>query len=317
MAYLKGYKSGYDTTVNPWATVLNQVNASFERRRAEEQKRKDEEIQLKNLFKELSMRSDFELKQQSSLEDLKNKNQTEQELLKGQIEGKIRPLQNTPVGAIGEAMSPDTMTVSPKSDLGRGIVQQAGLTPAQPNKITSFGRDYEQISQEPKMTATERNYKKKKQIEFSESYSVNNANLKFIEEAMPLLNNLPTGLGGKIKIEWMKNFDPNNQILGDWQRVKSILTDTTLLQSMKTKGAISDKEMEEFKKSAANDDLISISRIKSAFDRYKKILDAENEGKIDGYFKSFGEDPRDGGMEQSQGQSQDDEYNAYLQSIGQ
>lgn len=143
------------------------------------------------------------------------------------------------------------------------------------------------------LTPSERNYKRKQQKDYLENYAQNKSNRRFIEEARRSLENIPGGASGSINLRYKKYFDPDSPLLGDWQKVKAILTDTTLLHTMKTKGAISDREMEEFKQAAAND-IISKPRITAAFDRYQQILDAEDEGKLDAFYASFGEDPRKG-----------------------
>jgi len=117
------------------------------------------------------------------------------------------------------------------------------------------------------------------------------------EEALP---RVPTGFGGSMSLKWKNFTGSKDPVLGDWQKVKSVLTDAQLLNTAKTKGAISDKEMEEFKQAAANDDITSIPRLKSAFAKYKRKLESEQKGKVDAYFKQFGEDPRDGMMSEQQ-----------------
>lgn len=307
MGYLEGSKVGYEQTVNPFAVVLDEVNKGYERRRAEDAKRQEEDYKLKQLFAKMKKQQDdaIELQKMKGEQD---------------IEKVYAEKFNTPMAAIGQAQQP-AMSLSGGGvgdvqgkpvDMAQGVVRQAGLSPR--TVKSPKGVEYE-ISDEVPMTAAERNYKRKQQKEFTEEYADAQNNLRFINEAEPLIDTLPKGLGGKIQSSWMKNFDADNPILGNWQKIKAILTDTTLLQSMKTKGAISDKEMEEFKQAAANDSLISGPRIKSAFERYKRILETESKSKVDSYFKQFGEDPRDGGLDNGGGNI-DDEYENYLKTIG-
>ena len=104
------------------------------------------------------------------------------------------------------------------------------------------------------------------------------------------LKNIPQGLGGKIKLNYLKNFEPNNPILTDWQNVKMVLTDAQLLNTAKTKGAISDREMDLFATAAANDDLGSISRIKPIFTKLINFMNAEERAKREAYARNYGEE---------------------------
>jgi len=112
--------------------------------------------------------------------------------------------------------------------------------------------------------------------------------IKGAEEALP---NLPQGLGGKLSMWWMKNFDADNPTLESWQKVKSVLTDATLMNTAMTKGAISDFEMEEIMTAAANDDLISIKRIKPVIDKLTSFLDADESAQMSTFNRVYNEDP--------------------------
>lgn len=114
-----------------------------------------------------------------------------------------------------------------------------------------------------------------------------------LTKAKSSLGRLPTGLIGKVQTEVMKRFDPNNPTMEDWQNVKSVLTDAQLMNVAKTKGAISDREMELFSQAAANDDLASVARMKPVLDRLGAFLDSEENSLMDSYATSYGEDPRD------------------------
>jgi len=114
-----------------------------------------------------------------------------------------------------------------------------------------------------------------------------------LTKAKSSLERLPTGLTGKIQTELMKRFDPNNPTMEDWQNVKSVLTDAQLMNVAKTKGAISDREMELFSQAAANDDLASVARMKPVLDRLGAFLDSEENTLMDAYTESYGEDPRE------------------------
>ena len=113
----------------------------------------------------------------------------------------------------------------------------------------------------------------------------------FIERAKTSLPNIPGGRIGKFQIGIMKQFDQDNPILKDWQNLKSVLTDATLMNTAKTKGAISDREMELFAQASANDDLVSVSRMGDALDRLKSTLDASEKSAMGSYKQIYNEDP--------------------------
>lgn len=159
MGYLEGSKLGYEQTVNPFAVVLDQVNASFERRRAEEAKRAEEETQLKNLFKQLSMKSDMEIEQKKKLQPLEDQSA----LKKSMYERGYFPqgtLQSTPMGAVGDAMN-QGQTLSPRQDMGAGIVQQAGLSPQMNVGGITYEKDPNQTPEEYKRSLEVRELEEK------------------------------------------------------------------------------------------------------------------------------------------------------------
>jgi len=93
------------------------------------------------------------------------------------------------------------------------------------------------------------------------------------------------------KIGLMKNFDPQNPILGDWQNLKSVLTDSQFLKSAMLKGAISDFEQKSLADAAANDDLISVSRMGTALKKLGEYMDAEESALKGAYKQNYNEDP--------------------------
>lgn len=112
-----------------------------------------------------------------------------------------------------------------------------------------------------------------------------------IADAEAALPNVPTGWSGKMRTLGAKWFNPNDPILGDWQKVKSVLTDAQLLNTAKTKGAISDQEMQLFAQAAANDDLISMERVKPIIAKLKSFIDAEQNASVNSYKQIYNEDP--------------------------
>lgn len=170
-----------------------------------------------------------------------------------------------------------------------------------------------------KLSPSESNFKKKKFDEFATTYTDNKLGLQLADEAEAVLPNIPSGIVGNVNVATMKLIDPNNKVLADWQKVKNILTDITLLKTNNTKGAISDKEMALFKDAVANDDMSSMPRIKEALATYRKKIQSQDEGNVNSFYGNFKEDPRDllpGAVSQQQDNS-DPEYEKYLQAIGQ
>lgn len=104
-----------------------------------------------------------------------------------------------------------------------------------------------------------------------------------IANAEDSLKRIPQGRLGAIKIKYLMEADPNNPILTDWQNIKMVMTDAQLLNTAKTKGAISDKEMELFAKASANDDLLSIPRIIPVIAKLKRFLEAEKSRAVNAY----------------------------------
>jgi hypothetical protein len=118
----------------------------------------------------------------------------------------------------------------------------------------------------------------------------NKVKREMISEAEKSTTKIPTGLGGKMKMWWNKMFDPENPTMGEWQKVKMVLTDAQLLNTAKTKGAISDSEMELFAKAAANDNISSVRAMKPVFDKLTKFIDSEERAKLKSYETIYNED---------------------------
>jgi hypothetical protein len=94
-----------------------------------------------------------------------------------------------------------------------------------------------------------------------------------------------------LKRGWEKNVNPEAPELQDWQIVKSVLMDEQLMQTAKTKGAISDVEMAMFAEAVANDDLISMKRVLPVLRRALRRINADETSKVKAYKQSHGEDP--------------------------
>lgn len=99
------------------------------------------------------------------------------------------------------------------------------------------------------------------------------------------------GIYGKIGRNWLTSLNPGNPALQDWQNIKIVLTDAQLMNTAKTKGAISDKEMGLFASAAANDDVTSIYRMMPVFNKLMNSIDTEERNAVNSYRKLYGEDP--------------------------
>lgn len=119
----------------------------------------------------------------------------------------------------------------------------------------------------------------------------NKVSRDMVTQAQKSVNRIPTGLGGKMSMIWMKMFDSNNPTMEDWQNVKMALTNAQLLETANTKGAISDKEMELFAKAAANDDIASVSAMKPVFNKLINFMAAEEKAKTQTYNTLYGDQP--------------------------
>ena len=117
-----------------------------------------------------------------------------------------------------------------------------------------------------------------------------------IATAQDSAKRLTPGLLGKMQRGMIEKFDANNPMLTDWQNVKMVLTDATMLNTAKTKGAISDREMALFQKAAADDDLASFSKMQPVFNRLLKFIDSEESSAIKSYQKLYGENPKEWGV---------------------
>lgn len=112
-----------------------------------------------------------------------------------------------------------------------------------------------------------------------------------LQKASASMSKIPTGLAGKVQTMWMKSMDPNNPIMTDWQNVKSVLTDAQLQNVAKTKGAISDREMELFAQAAANDDLMSVARMKPVLQAMENAINSSEQSAVGSYRQIYQDDP--------------------------
>lgn len=143
---------------------------------------------------------------------------------------------------------------------------------------------------EDKLPASVQSLKIKTLADVKNTIETNKVQRDRIEEAKKAIDKIPSGRVGKISMIATRNFDPDNPVLGEWQKVKQVLTDDTLLNTARTKGAISDQEMELFKESAANNDLMAKPALRVVFDKLTKFINAEEKAKVDAYNESFGDE---------------------------
>lgn len=96
-----------------------------------------------------------------------------------------------------------------------------------------------------------------------------------INKVLADAQDIPQGLLGKVEIDMLKRFSPDSPVLAKWQNLKSVLTDAQLMKTARTKGAISDREMELFAEAVANDDINSMPRITATLSRMMNQLEQE------------------------------------------
>lgn len=112
-----------------------------------------------------------------------------------------------------------------------------------------------------------------------------------LADAVDAMGRIEGGRYGALNRIKIRELDPNNPALEDWQKLKIVLLDETLSNTIKTKGAISDREMELFQKAAANDDVFSIKASLPVLRRALKKMNAEEKAKVVSYRNLYKEDP--------------------------
>ena len=190
---------------------------------------------------------------------------------------------------IGQSSGQVGLMTAPQQQRPAGVMSYGG----QDYKINPFDGKISEYKPEQtaRGSASLITAKNKRTEELYATFENNKVNRDMIANAEDSLSRLQGGIVGKVKMDLMKNLDPNNPLLQDWQNVKMVLTDAQLLNTAKTKGAISDPEMELFAKAAANDDLTSIPRIIPVLNKLKEFLDAEEQMQVNTFKRLYGEDP--------------------------
>lgn len=201
------------------------------------------------------------------------------------------------LGRTSDYMS-DLTTQRDKGGIGLDKVLQAAMLknalskPLQDSQIAVNEARADRLSNtETNLSPGQQIQKNKATQNLFEIIERNKVKKQALSKAISSLGSLPTGRIGSMKVWAMKNFDPENPKMEDWQNVKSVLTDAQLMNVAKTKGAISDREMELFSQAAANDDLISVSRMRPVLSRLSDFMQAEENAAIGSYKQSYNEDP--------------------------
>ena len=190
-----------------------------------------------------------------------------------------------------------------KANLKGNAQGTSGLDKAKIGYYDSMRKKNKSMSEGTYMSPTMLRDKAKSIKEIHGIIETNKIKREQVASAKESLSRVPTGRIGSFQIGMMKQFDPNNPVLGDWQNLKSVLTDAQLMFTAKTKGAISDREMDLFAQAASNDDLASIPRMRPALDRLERFLEAEENSAISAYTETYGENPFQKGTEIEQSAS--------------
>jgi hypothetical protein len=173
----------------------------------------------------------------------------------------------------------------------RDLVTQEIIT--DPSKIPSNAevRTIPQPKSKSEMSQSRQLVKEKKTYDLISTFETNQVKKDQVDQIEASLDKLPKGFGGKIAINYMKNLSPDDPLLSAWQNMKNWLADEQLMYVAKTKGAISDREMDFFKEAVGNDDLTSIPRLKPIIDKFRKAIEADERAKVNAYKRVYGEDP--------------------------
>ena len=141
-----------------------------------------------------------------------------------------------------------------------------------------------------KLSPSRKNYKDKRLNELMQNVYTANVQRDAVKDAVQAAQRIDQGFYGKIKRGSMKNLGFDHPALQDWQRIKMVLTDAQLMYTAKTKGAISDREMELFANAAANDDITTIGRMKPVFDKLMKVLVEDEKAAKAAFRRSYPEE---------------------------
>lgn len=125
-----------------------------------------------------------------------------------------------------------------------------------------------------------------------EMFETNKTKSALIDEAFDVIDKVPQGVLGSLQIKGM-NIAGTDPQLEAVQKVKMVLTDAQLLNTAKTKGAISDREMALFQDAAANNNF-SAPRIRPVLKKLKDFMKADETAAREAYIRNYGEDIAEG-----------------------
>jgi len=213
--------------------------------------------------------------------------------------------QQAPMGSAVENVSPYEMTMNSRGQAilkPKSETRSTGWKPQTREEAVQYARDVaaaksESASKNQSMGSAARQNKLAKDAEaLITTMETTQFEQQNIDDAMGAAERLSKKLAGKggflgrVQVGMLNQIDPTNELLNDWQTVKSALTNAQLSFTGQTKGAISDKEMKLFERAVGNDDLMSLPRIKTALDKMRRSVDIQKRAKTR-YFKSqYGED---------------------------
>lgn len=202
------------------------------------------------------------------------------EIQKGDLERKKLEQE---IGGFGQAL-PD------------GFVRVQGKVMKDPNFMTPYQRSR---SGGDSLTPGQRLAKDKATKEIFESVEMNKARKSTLDKASEGSKNIPKGFFGKVRVDlaqsqpWTKGMvGVTDTQIQDAQEMKMALTMGTLAETAFTKGAISDKEMFEFKRASSNNDYNSPAVV-PVLEKIRRFADAQDAGLFGAYKQNYGEDPRD------------------------
>jgi hypothetical protein len=245
------------------------------------------------------------------------------ELMKGFQVG----YQNAPFASLGQAIKSTIGRLQEREDTTAGLVTKAGIESmfrdpldsqykkAQIENISNESADRQSTleanrikdsnaneyrKQTLKLKSRELNWKSNKAdmidrqknkdtTALATTLSDDEFTLSNIENVLSVLPSLPSGGIGKLQTGWKKIVNPNDPMLANWQKVKTELANLQLSYTDKTKGAISDKEMDFFRDAVANDDLMSLPRIAYILNREQRRIAAKHSGMKQAYSLNYGD----------------------------
>jgi hypothetical protein len=206
--------------------------------------------------------------------------ETLQSIMGGDALGGGLPEKKVDVNGIPDRSQNRLGGFRPKSINIGGVTMERETTPEEQKKITQEKLELSPFYQENKAKRAE---------DLISTIETNKVKRSMLKDATVSAEKIPTGIGGRMKMWWNKMFDTENPQMEDWQKVKMVLTDAQLMNTAKTKGAISDREMELFSKAAANDDIQSVKAMKPVFEKLSRFIDSEENAKQKTYDMLYGD----------------------------